>query len=276
MRTVMRHICNGSAGLLLARCVLFNCLLLISACSLTPSHPGTPAQHAQARTFTLAGTPFSLYAVEHSGNGHHAHIFIEGDGRPWRSAGRLIADDPTPRRTPLLEQMLQTPAPALYLGRPCYFGQRSEACHPMLWTFARYSEQVLHSMHTGLLQWLEQNPDIREITLVGHSGGGILALLLAERIPQVTAVTAMATPVDIDQWTDLHGYTRLFESINPAQLPHWRPGVSRQLLYGQQDKQVPADVFLPIARRIPDADVQLIKDAGHGCCAEYQRFFHIR
>ena len=267
------HAHHGSAGRLLIRGALFSYLALLSACSLNNGHPGTPAQQLQTRSLTLAGADFPLYAVEQPGSGQRAHVFIEGDGRPWRSGGRLIADDPTPRRTPLLEQMRRTPGPALYLGRPCYFGQRSEACHPMLWTFSRYSEQVLQSMHTGLLQWLGQHPDIRELTLVGHSGGGILALLLAERIPQADAVIAMATPVDTDRWADLHGYTRLFGSINPARQPHWRPGVSRHLLYGQQDRQVPADIFLPIAQRIPEAQVQLVEDAGHGCCAEYQRFF---
>ena len=142
----------------------------------------------------------------------------------------------------------------------------------MLWTFSRYSEQVLQSMHTGLLQWLDSILISANLPW-WDTRGGILALLLAERIPQADAVIAMATPVDTDRWADLHGYTRLFGSINPARQPHWRPGVSRHLLYGQQDRQVPADIFLPIAQRIPEAQVQLVEDAGHGCCAEYQRFF---
>ena len=166
--------------------------------------------------------------------------------------------------------MLRTPAPALYLGRPCYFRKTAPGCHPLLWTYSRYSKTVVDSMHSALLHWLEQHPHIDELTLTGHSGGGVLALLLAERIPQARTVLAIATPVDIDAWADLHGYGRLFHSLNPASQADWRTDVTRLLVFGQKDAQVPPKVFAAVASSIPGVQVRIVEGAGHDCCAGYE------
>ena len=84
------------------------------------------------------------------------------------------------------------------------------------------------------------------------------------------AVVAIATPLDIDRWADLHGYGRLFDSINPAQQTEWRPDVTRQLLFGEKDSQVPAKAFLPAAQKVPEARVHVIENAEHACCLSYQ------
>lgn len=263
---------NGPAAYLLARCVLllFAVMPLLSSCTTASTPRAYGMTEIAAEVVSLPGQSFTLHAVERTGNGNHAHVFIEGDGRPWRAGGRIISDDPTPRHTPMLDWMLRVPAPALYLGRPCYFQQPTQDCHPLLWTYARYSETVVTSMHSALLHWLEEHPHIEELTLTGHSGGGILALLLAERIPEVRNVLTIAAPVDVDAWSDLHGYGRLFGSINPAAQTAWRPDVTRLLLYGQKDSQVPAAVFAPAAGKIPGAKVRVVKRAEHGCCADYE------
>lgn len=237
---------------------------MLAGCTGVSPLPANGTDALGAKVITLPGGAFPLHALERTGSGTHARVFIEGDGRPWRAGGRIIADDPTPRKTPMLDWMLHTPAPALYLGRPCYFRQTAPDCHPMLWTYARYSQTVVDSMHSALRHWLEQHPHIEELTLTGHSGGGVLALLLAERIPQVRSVLAIAAPVDIDAWADLHGYGRLFGSTNPASQTQWRTDVTRLLVFGQKDAQVPPDVFAAAASKIPGAQVRIVEGAEHG------------
>lgn len=259
---------NGPADHLLARCAVLVWLILLWGCSSTSS---SDSVGADAQVISLPGGRYLLHAVEHAGEGTHALVFIEGDGRPWRAGGRIISDDPTPRNTPMHDRMLRAQSPALYLGRPCYFQKSSPDCSFLLWTFARYSQTVVDSMHGGLLYWLEQHPHVGEVTLVGHSGGGVLALLLAEKVPQARKVIAIAAPLDIDAWADLHGYERLFGSLNPAQQEQWRPNVSRLLVFGRQDSEVPPDLFARVAHNIPGARVLVVEDAGHGCCQDYQK-----
>lgn len=77
----------------------------------------------------------------------------------------------------------------------------------------------------------------KPVILVGHSGGGVLATLIAQRSPQVTAVVTLAAPLDTDRWTASHGYSPLYDSINPAQLPS-RADIYQLHLTGSQDTQV--------------------------------------
>lgn len=249
-----------SAGFILA------CMLL-AGCTTSLERAEQRAQASGLKAVVLAGGSFSLKSFEREALGSHAMVFIEGDGRPWRSGGRVLADDPTPRRLLALQWMQQVPGPALYLGRPCYLRSTAEQpCGAMLWSYARYSEQVLQSMTMALEEWLHRRDGITSLTLVGHSGGGVLALLLAERVLITNKVVVLSAPVDIDLWTELHGYTPLFASLNPVKQQEWRTGVQRRFYFGEHDAQVPAEHFVPAARRIPNAQVAVVSGAGHDCC----------
>lgn len=264
---------GGPAVRLLARFALLVGMSLLGGCASSVGPVDVKARTGGAVSLTLPAGEFRLQAFERPATGEHAYVFIEGDGRPWRAGGRVVATDPTPLNTPLLDWMLQTSGPALYLARPCYFKPEDAGpCSPMLWTYSRYSETVLASMHAALNVWLERHPDIDRLTLVGHSGGGVLAILLGERLPQVHRVIALAAPLDIDIWADLHGYGRLFDSINPAREGLWREDVERDLLFGQKDAQVPPEHFLPVARNIPGARVRVVDGAGHACCEAFARY----
>lgn len=118
-------------------------------------------------------------------------------------------------------------------------------------------------MGAGLRTWLDRQPGQKRVTLIGHSGGGVLALLLAERVPEVNRVIVYAGPVDIERWSKLHGFTPLFDSLNPAGQATWRTDVQRTLIFGEQDRQVPPAAFVDAAERIPGANVVTLPGDGH-------------
>jgi len=72
------------------------------------------------------------------------HVYLEGDGSPWKY--RVITlPDPTPRDPLALRLMAHDPAPSVYVGRPCYNGtSKDPGCNPSLWTSGRYSIKVVH------------------------------------------------------------------------------------------------------------------------------------
>lgn len=251
-----------AAGLLLL-------LAILAGCVASPvERLASQARLAGLQPVSLPAADFMLQGFERATAGRHARIYIEGDGRPWRAGGRVIADDPSPRNLPALTWMASLPGPSLYLGRPCYFQASAQpACNAMLWTYGRYSDQVVAVMAQGLQSWLQRHPQIDSLTLVGHSGGGVLALLLAERVPAVVEVVTLAAPTDVALWAQLHEYTPLFASLNPADIEQWRPQVRRRLFFGEQDRQVPPASFAPSAQSIPGAQISVVLGIGHDCCA---------
>jgi len=257
---------NGLTAVMRSACFALVSTLL-AGCASPAERADVVAERAGLSTVALVGGGFSLKGFERQTSGRHATVFIEGDGRPWRAGGRVIAEDPTPLRLLALSWMEKTPGPTLYLGRPCYFQSKADQpCDAMLWSYGRYSEQVVQSMVEALGGWLQKRPHISSLTLVGHSGGGVLALLLAERVPHTKEVIALSTPVDVDAWTSLHAYTPLFTSLNPVNQPGWRAGVQRSFYFGEADHQVPPSQFVSPARAISDAEVTVVKGVGHDCC----------
>src|SRR5438105_8931321 len=118
-------------------------------------------------------------------------IYIEGDGVPWVDRGTRPAADPTPIHALAYQLYKTTPYAAWYVGRPCYNQVKDTMCTPLLWTHQRYSEQVVDSMVAVINRNIESTPynsQVKRVILVGYSGGGTLALLMAPRIPQVAGV----------------------------------------------------------------------------------------
>lgn len=163
------------------------------------------------------------------------HVYIEGDGRPWWTRTQ-ISSNPTYGRLVALDLMQRDAAPALYIGRPCYFETEDKHCNPEWWTAKRYSQLVIDSMNAVLDRYSAR---FRGVRLFGHSGGGALAYLMASERTDVVSVVTVAANLDIDQWADHHGYSRLTASVNPAtrQLPEH---VIQLHLAGGKDRAVPA------------------------------------
>jgi dienelactone hydrolase len=106
----------------------------------------------------------------------------------------------------------------------------------------------------------------RRLVLIGYSGGGTLAMLLAERVANVRALITVAGNLDTDAWTRLHGYTPLTGSLNPARRAPLPPHISQLHLAGGRDRNVPAALIEPVVRQQPGAHLRVYDDADHGCC----------
>ncbi len=106
------------------------------------------------------------------------------------------------------------------------------------------------------------------ITLIGFSGGGVLAMLLAERLKQTETVLTIAANLDIAAWADHHGYTRLRGSLNPATQPALPPQIRQIHIAGGRDLQVPAHLSQSTALRGPNAQFVVVPEFDHHCCWE--------
>lgn len=193
------------------------------------------------------------------------HVYLEGDGRPWETRHRM-ASDPTPKNPLALKLMLRDPAPVLYVARPCYQGfAHAEGCRPALWTRDRYGPEIVQSMVSAIDRTLPPS-ERPPITLIGYSGGGVLAMLIAERLEGVDQVITVAANLDIDAWTDHHGYSRLTGSLNPARQVPLDPRIRQLHLSGDRDREVPPWAIERFRAVNPDATFKNISGFDHRCC----------
>ena len=189
-------------------------------------------------------------------------IFIEGDGVPWLG-GREPNLDPTTSDPIALKLLAQTPPPAAYVTRPCYNDMGGRRCTPERWTMERYSDEVVSSM-TETVRSTALQAQARTVVLVGYSGGGVLAVLIAERLDNVAAVVTVGANLDIDAWTQYHGFLPLTGSLNPAASTavHRWPETH---LYGAHDENVPPATTDAYFKRFPHAQRRLEAN-DHVCC----------
>jgi pimeloyl-ACP methyl ester carboxylesterase len=190
-------------------------------------------------------------------------IFIEGDGVPWEG-GRQPSLDPATRDPVALKLLAQTPVSAAYVARPCYHDMSGERCTPERWTMERYSDEIVSSM-TDVVRTTALQAKARSVVLVGYSGGGVLAVLIAERLDNVSAVITVGANLDTDAWTRHHDYLPLSGSLNPAAstAEHRWPETH---LYGARDQNVPPATAEAYFKRHPSARRRIVDANDHVCC----------
>lgn len=239
-------------------------LLLLSACQTT--NQLTPFAFP-ANAVVIKAT-FKHLAVAQTGSSQRLHVYIEGDGLPFKNRFQ-VAQDPSPSNPLMLKLMSLDSGERLYLGRPCYFtrslpAMADETCNEKFWTRARYSEEIVASMVDALHQHLVTHPT-KGVTLIGHSGGGTLAMLMAARMSEVDQVVTLAGNLDIEAWTQLHHFTSLKDSLNPANLKV--NSLPRKQIHfgGDKDNNIPPALNDAFLARI-EQPIHIIKDADHNCC----------
>lgn len=197
------------------------------------------AASAGMSALTLDDAGFALAAFLKNGPGEDLIVYIEGDGHAWANR-RTPSADPTPRELLVLRLAALDPASkVLYLARPCQFNRGGPAgCSPELWTNARYSQTVVSSLNRALDQ-AKSLAGATRLHLVGYSGGGALAVLVAAQRGDVADILTVAANLDTLAWTAHHGISPLAGSLNPADKARRVEAIPQTHLCGNQDQVVP-------------------------------------
>lgn len=199
--------------------------------------------------------------------------YLEGDGRAYLSAD-TVSTDPTPGDPVALRLALadRRPYPLVYLARPCQYtlAQYGRHCSSVYWTTHRYASSIADSVGEALDQE-KKRVGARRLLLVGYSGGGALAVILAQRRADVAAVVTVAANLDLDYWTRRDGLAPLSGSIDPARNAPAISNLPQLHLAAGKDEVVGADVTMAFLRHLPnhseaDPRLLLLPDADHGCC----------
>jgi len=192
------------------------------------------------------------------------HVYLDGDGTPWKS-NRWVSADPTSRNPIVLELINLDSSPSILLGRPCYHGLKNKFCEPKYWTSDRYSERVVNSLTTVLNKFLLENP-YKKVVLIGYSGGGTLAALMARNIININTLVTIAANLDIEKWTHFHDYLPLTNSLNPINFPPLPASIKQIHFAGLKDENIPAEIIKNFSDKQVNAVFYPITDFNHHCC----------
>ncbi len=222
-----------------------------------------------AITIPAGSLDLVAYVPDRSANDRSLTVFVEGDGLAWiGDAGP--SSDPTPRDPVALRMALAHPdGNAAYLARPCqYVGARATGCPSGYWTTGRFSPEVIDA--TGrAIDALEERFGSDRLTLVGYSGGGAVAALVAARRVDVERLVTIAGNVDPAAWARLHHIPALGGSLNPADEVAALRAIRQWHFIGARDTNVPPELALGFARLFPENERPVVEaETGfdHRCC----------
>jgi pimeloyl-ACP methyl ester carboxylesterase len=164
-----------------------------------------------------------------------------------------------------LELALRTPARVAYVTRPCYLEASDASCTIDQWTTGRYSEDVVQSLASSVRE-VARRMNAQEVQLVGYSGGGSLAVLVAERLENVVGVVTVAANLDTDAWATLHDYPPLTRSLNPARSERAHAWPELHLMGATDEVVPPGATTSRYFERYRRAMQWMLDDADHRCC----------
>lgn len=190
-------------------------------------------------------------------------IYIEGDGASFNAYGQPTGD-PTPKGTMLRELAFGDYNPnVVYLARPCQFYKEGK-CRQKYWTTARFAPEVIESMYKAIKQ-LAQG---REVILIGFSGGGQVAGLIAATKSdlRIKKVITLGGNLDHRAWTEYHKVPNLDESLNLTDYLDSFCTVPQRHYVGHYDNVIPPSLMIDSLkqcyRHVTDV-FSVVGDASH-------------
>jgi dienelactone hydrolase len=184
-------------------------------------------------------------------------IYIEGDGFAWATSGRL-SSNPTPKDAFTLGLAVQDPASnVIYIARPCQYTslEKDKSCAPKYWSGSRFAPEVVDSLNDAI-SYYTKSFAAPKINLIGYSGGGGLAALLAARRSDVVTLRTVAGNLDHAAVNKFHGVDNLDNSLNAIDVAGKLASLPQYHFAGEMDEIIPLSVINGFAEK---------SEKGNGC-----------
>ncbi len=232
----------------LSSIVLSCILLLISGCtpdlSIRAKKTDEVALPAGFQKKLVRGGDFVITTYQRISDTNKPYVFyIEGDGTIAYYRGGPLEDNPTPYKVMLLKLAIMDNRPNIvYVARPCQFTpmELNPCCthdHDY-WVNKRFAEEVVESMNAVISSISGK----QLISLIGFSGGGGIAVLVAARNSNVKDIITIAGNLDTDGFSSYHNSYALKASLNPLDYAVHIRDVPQLHLSGEEDQIVPPQI----------------------------------
>ncbi|MCG7780603.1 alpha/beta fold hydrolase [Lelliottia amnigena] len=226
------------------------------------------AQHSRLSRDDIQTNPFLIATWSRiTAPVHSLRVYIEGDGFAWKSRTQP-SDDPTPRK-PIGLTLAATDKNqnVLYIARPCQFiGPPLPAhCDKRVWTSDRFSPSVIDAMNDALSQFVKQYPGVK-LELIGYSGGGNIAAILAERRTDVRSLRTVAGNLDVAYVNAIHHVSAMPDAVSAIDRASALRTMPQLHFSGDADKTVTPEVAQRFQRAVGGtcSQVDIVSNMTHG------------
>ncbi len=215
----------------------------------------------------IRGHNFALISfVRIEKKGEPLVIYIEGDGLAWKSRSR-VSFDPTPTDDLVIcLAALDYSANVAYLARPGqYSSLGASRCDMKYWTGSRFSEEVIEDMNMAVSR-LRETAHAPSVSLIGYSGGGAVAVLVAARRTDVASLRTIAGNLDHEAVNKFNGVSRLNNSLNPIDFTDEVKKIPQRHFIGSLDRVVPEFIIKSFGEKEGNKDcdcITVLEDATH-------------
>jgi dienelactone hydrolase len=170
---------------------------------------------------------------------------------------------------------IDTNANVLYVARPCQYlwPQKMNRCSSKYWSNKRGSEEVISSINQAI-SIVKQKQNISSIRLIGYSGGGGIAALIADRRADVSEFVSVSGNLNYKLFTQTHNLSSMNGSIDPITVANQIGSIPQIHYVGADDKIIPKQIALSFSDKVkvinnvshdnwPDKWAQILKTVNH-------------
>lgn len=256
--------------------IILICLVLSACATSSPEVRRQQAdklattQHWQRLSISTQTFELAAYIPSSPSVSNTLTIYIEGDGLAWLSKYRR-SPDPTPKNPLALKLALRHPVGnAAYLARPCQYMKKTQTrnCSKKYWSSHRFAPEVITASNEAITA-LKKRLHAKELILVGYSGGGAVAALVAARRDDVKQLITVAGNLDHREWTNFHKISPLEGSLNPADYKSKLATITQIHFVGENDQVIPPQLIHSFASKMTSpmsVKVVVVPGQTHNCC----------
>ncbi len=225
--------------------LLLSIVLLSSCKTLTYEHDSIGKMYGFQKVLVKGGD-FWITTYQKISDKRKPYVFyIEGDGAAF--AGKYqVSRNPTPRKPMFIKLAAMDDRPnVVYVARLCQYTptKLNPKCNTQYWTNKRMSDDTVQSLNDVINNINNHN----KFSLIGFSGGGGIAVMIAARNSMVKDVITVAANLDHVAFTTLHNVTPMIGSLNPIDYVNQVKHIPQLHISGGKDNIVPpfiADKFV--------------------------------
>lgn len=214
---------------------------------------------------------FEIVTYQKIQNPSSEYIFyIEGDGLIFDKVRYQITKDPTPNSIFLIELAnMDMRDNIVYVARPCQFIDidSSDVCKDnKLWTSHRYSPKIISVMR-DVINKISLGKNYQ---LIGFSGGGGIASLIAKDSNNISSLVTIAGNIDHVSFNEYQNSAHMTGSLNPVDYAKELAKIPQIHYSGSRDRVVVSSLLEQAVNKIKktkNANKNIhhitIKGAGH-------------